>query len=58
MFKKKIISVKLDIIKSLKGHKTGTCNIKVAFPKKMPMSEILDIKIRLNSIIDDIRKYL
>ena len=58
MFKKTLISVKLDIIKHLKGIKDGNCYLKVGLPKNMPDEVKEDIKQRLNSIVDDIRKYM
>ena len=58
MFKKTLISVKLDVLKLAKGIKKGNCYLKVAFPKDMPREERDDIRNRLNQIVDDIRKYL
>lgn len=63
MFKKSLISVKLDLYKFIKKRQKnnnldGTCYCKVAFPKDMPKETQEDIKEQLNSIIDTIRIYL
>ena len=55
---KKLIEVKLDIKSIKKGIKEKSCRIVAAFPENMPEEEKEDIKQRINSIIDDIRKYL
>lgn len=58
VIKRKLISVKLDVIKFLKGQREGIFHLKVRFPKEMPKEEVEDIKKRLNQIVNDIKKYL
>lgn len=62
MFRKTLISIKLDIFKYLskkpKGQLKGTCYCKIAVPKNMPKEVKEDIQKRLNDIIDIIRIYL
>lgn len=58
ILRKSLISVKLDILKFLKGQKEGNCYIEVAFPKTMPKEKQEEIRNKLNSIVDDIREYM
>ena len=62
MFKKTLISVKLDLIKFIKkkhkGQLDGTCYCKVAFPVNMPKEVRQEITEQLNNVIDTIRMYL
>ena len=63
MFKKSLISVKLDLYKFIKKRQKnnnldGTCYCKVAFPVNMPKEVRQEITEQLNSVIDTIRIYL
>ena len=56
--KKTLIKVDIDTKLIAKGQKEGSCHLTVGFPKEMPQEEIESIKKRLESIVDDIRKYI
>ncbi len=63
MFKKSLISVKIDLLKFFKKKKNkenleGTCYCKVAFPVNMPKEVRQEITEQLNNVIDTIRIYL
>ena len=55
---KRIVEIKLDVIKFLKGERKDIFLIKMRFPFEMPKEDIEDIKNRINSILDDLKKYL
>lgn len=58
MFKKKILQVKIDMKKAIKGQKDEIFSVVLCRPKNMPNDEFEDIRRRINNILDDIKKYL